>query len=95
MIVIKRPLSLVTLASKKVTQTILRGLSGLDVIDKLPKNLPTLEEVLEDRKRGLYTDKDSVVVAARIGDLFSDPTYNRTEDISYTKCADNLRIRCR
>jgi hypothetical protein len=91
MIVIKRPLSLVTLASKKVTQTILRGLSGLDVIDKLPKNLPTLEEVLEDRKRGLYTDKDSVVVAARIGDLFSDPTYNRTEDISYTKCADNLR----
>lgn len=91
MLVLKRALNIVALAVANVKDNVLEGLSHLDIIDELPKNLPNLEDILEDKGIGLYTDKDSVVCAARLGDLLSDPTYNRTEDISYGNCERDLR----
>ena len=91
LLVLKKTLNLVALAVENVKDNVLRGLSHLGIIDDIPKNLQNLEDVLEDKRKGLYTDKDSVVVAARIGDLLSDPTYNRTEDISYGNCERDLK----
>jgi hypothetical protein len=91
LLVLKKVLNIVTLAIANVADNVLQGLSHLGIIDDIPKNLPNMEDVLEDKRRGLYTEKDSVVVAAKIGDLLSDPTYNRTEDISYGNCERDLR----
>ena len=73
MLVLKRALNIVALAVANVKDNVLERISHLDIIDELPKNLPNLEDILGDKGIGLYTDKDSVVCAARLGDLLSDP----------------------
>jgi len=84
-------LNVVDLAISNFKDYVLRLLSSFNVVDSLPSNLPLMEDILTDRKKGLYKDISSVVVAARIGDLFSDPTYNRTETINYGKCEANIK----
>ena len=83
--------NVVKLAISGFTDNVLRILSSFNVVDRIPANLPLMEDILSDRKKGLYKDATSVVVAARIGDLFSDPTYNRTNSINYGKCEANIK----
>ena len=83
--------NVVKLAISEFTDNILNILSSFNVVDRIPANLPLMEDVLSDRKKGLYKDATSVVVAARIGDLYSDPTYNRTNSINYGKCEANIK----
>lgn len=83
--------NVVNLAINKVSDNVVRILSSFNVVDRIPENLPLLEDVLSDRKKGLYKGSSSVVVSARIGDLYSDPTYNRSDSINYGKCEANIK----
>ena len=51
--------------------------STFDILDRHPKGLPLMEDVIEDYENGInYEDGDSVVCLARVGDLSSSPYYN-------------------
>ena len=91
MITVKPLLNLVKLAKKKFKDYVLRVLSDFNIVDSIPDSLPLMEDVLAGRMRGLYKDGSSVVVAAKIGDLWSDPTYNRTDSINYGNCERDLK----
>ena len=68
----------------KVDETVQKQLlEELSVIDKAPEGLPLLEEVIEKHSRGEYGDTDSVHVSARIGDIMTDPQYNRGNNLRY------------
>ena len=74
---IKDVVNVVKVAIDKVADTTLKVLSSFNVIDSIVSNLPFMEDILKSRKGDSYTDDESIIVAARIGDLLSDPTHNR------------------
>jgi len=76
-------LNLCDLYTDKVDDTVKKELQKLSVIDKAPEKLPLLENVIEAHSRGEYDDVDSVHVSARIGDIMTDPQYNRGNNLRY------------
>jgi len=77
-------LNLCDLYTNKVDDTVQKKLlQELSVIDKAPEKLPLLEEVIEKHSRGEYENVDSVHVSARIGDIMTDPQYNRGNNLRY------------
>ena len=88
---IKNVVNVVKVAIEKVTDTTLKALSSFNVIDSIVSNLPFMEDILKSRKGDSYTDDESIIVAARIGDLLSDPTYNRILELSYGNCERDIK----
>ena len=81
---VKTLLNLCDLFSNKVSDITQELLSHLPVLDKAPTDgLPKLEDVIEAHSRGEYEGVDSVHVSARIGDIMTDPEYNRGENLRY------------
>lgn len=79
-----RLLNVVELYIKKVDDNVREQLSKLSVLDKAPiDNLPKMEDVIEAYFRGEYEGQDSVIVSARIGDILTDPEYNRGNQLKY------------
>ena len=77
-------LNLCDLYSNKVVDIVKELLSHLPVLDKAPvQGLPLLEDVIEAHSRGEYEGVDSVHVSARIGDIMTDPYYNRGDNLRY------------
>ena len=80
----KQLLNLCDLYTNKVVDIVQGLLSELDVLDKAPiDGLPKLEDVIEAHSRGEYEGVDSVHVSARIGDIMTDPEYNRGDNLRY------------
>lgn len=78
------PLNLCDLYCKKVPDIVQELLSHLPVLDKAPiDGLPKLEDVIEAHSRGEYEGVDSIHVSARIGDIMTDPEYNRGDNLRY------------
>jgi|TARA_A100001391_G_C5044530_1_gene271776 hypothetical protein len=88
---IKDVVNVVKVAIDKVADTTLKVLSSFNVIDSIVSNLPFMEDILESRKGDSYTDDESIIVSARIGDLLSDPTYNRILELSYGNCERDIK----
>lgn len=81
---VKTLLNLCDLFSNKVSDIVQELLSHLPVLDKAPiDGLPKLEDVIEAHSRGEYEGVDSVHVSARIGDIMTDPEYNRGDNLRY------------
>ena len=81
---VKTLLNLCDLFSNKVSDIVQELLSHLPVLDKAPTDgLPKLEDVIEAHSRGEYEGVDSVHVSARIGDIMTDPEYNRGDNLRY------------
>jgi|TARA_R100000084_G_scaffold55981_1_gene23593 hypothetical protein len=81
---VKTLLNLCDLFSNKVADIVQELLSHLPVLDKPPTDgLPKLEDVIEAHSRGEYEGVDSVHVSARIGDIMTDPEYNRGDNLRY------------
>lgn len=79
-----RLLNVVELYIKKVDDNVREQLSKLSVLDKAPiDNLPKMEDVIEAYFKGEYEGQDSVIVSARIGDILTDPEYNRGNQLKY------------
>ena len=80
----KQLLNLCDLYTNKVVDVVQGLLSDLDVLDKAPiDGLPKLEDVIEAHSRGEYEGVDSIHVSARIGDIMTDPEYNRGDNLRY------------
>ena len=93
--VYKELLCLVDLARDKVDDNIKSELNnnyGHVVIDQTPKGLPPMEDVVGDFLSGeKYVGGETILCTGRISDFWSDPTYNRPDEIDYNKCAKNIR----
>ena len=80
----KQLLNLCDLYTNKVVDIVQGLLSELDVLDKAPiDGLPKLEDVIEAHSRGEHEGVDSIHVSARIGDIMTDPEYNRGDNLRY------------
>ena len=80
----KTLLNLCDLFSDKVADIVQELLSHLPVLDKAPTDgLLKLEDVIEAHSSGEYEGVDSVHVSARIGDIMTDPEYNRGNNLRY------------
>ena len=80
----KTLLNLCDLYSNKVTDIVQELLSHLPILDKAPVDeLPKLEDVIKAHSRGEYEGVDCVHVSARIGDIMTDPEYNRGDNLRY------------
>lgn len=93
--VYKELLCLVDLARDKVDENIKSELNnnyGHVVIDEAPKDLSSMEDVVGDFLSGeKYLGGETVLCSIPISHLWSDPTYNRPDEIDYNKCAKNIR----
>jgi len=68
----------------KVDDTLKELLASFPIIDRAPAGLPLMEDVIRDYENGVnYTDGDTIVVSARLGDLYSSPYYNRILELRY------------
>ena len=80
----KQLLNLCDLYTNKVVDVVQGLLLKLDVLDKAPiDGLPKLEDVIEAHSRGEHEGVDSIHVSARIGDIMTDPEYNRGDNLRY------------
>jgi hypothetical protein len=76
--------NLVTLYVQKVNDKVREQLSKLPVLDKAPTdNLPLMENVIQEYFNGKYEGQDSIIVSGRIGELMTDPKYNRGDALRY------------
>ena len=93
--VYKELLCLVDLARDKVDENIKSELNnnyGHVVIDEAPKDLSPMKDVVGDFLSGeKYLGGETVLCSIPISHLWSDPTYNRPDEIDYNKCAKNIR----
>ena len=68
---------------KSVDEKTKEYLSGFGSIDRAPQDLPLMEDVIAQYDRGEIPDGGTIICYARIGDLWSDPTYNRILELRY------------
>ena len=68
---------------KSVDEKTKEYLSGFRSIDRAPQNLPLMEDVISQYDRGEIPDGGTIICSARVGDLWSDPTYNRILELRY------------
>jgi len=83
---------IVDLASDKVSNTDFENLRKYRVVDQMPSGHPHMEDVVRDYIDGdKYLGGENIIVSARIGDLWGDPTYNRVDEINYNNCMKQIR----
>jgi hypothetical protein len=78
----KKPLKIVDLYDIKVDDKTKQYLSTFSCIDSPPQGLILMEDVIARYRNGEITS-GTYLVFARCGDLFTDPTYNRGDNLRY------------
>jgi hypothetical protein len=79
----KELLNVCDLYESKVDEHIKQGLSTYQTIDNAPQGLPYMEDVIESYGQGEIAEGSTVICSGRVGDLWSDPTYNRIDELRY------------
>ena len=90
----KELLRVVDLVKNKVDDKIQQELrTNYTSLDVPPKGLPFMEDVIRDflMGEGNYSAGDTVLCLGKLYDLWSDPTYNRPDEINYNRCTKNVR----
>jgi len=73
---------IISLAEDKVDEKVLLDLSQYRVVDQMPQGLPLMEDVIRDYISGeKYLGGETILVLARVGDIYGDPTYNRVSKL--------------
>jgi hypothetical protein len=80
---IRNLLRIVDLYDQKVDDKTKSCLSAYSSIDSPPKGLPSMDSVIEEYRNGEITS-GTYLVFARCGDLYTDPTYNRGDNLRYS-----------
>jgi len=89
----KELLRVVDLVKSKVDDKVRTELRNkYTTIDSAPKDLRMMEDVVRDflMGEGNYSEGDTVLCLGRLYDFWSDPTYNRPDEINYGKCIQNV-----
>lgn len=68
---------------KSVDEKTKEYLSGFGSVDRAPQDLPLMEDVIAQYDLGEIPDGGTIICSARVGDLWSDPTYNRILELRY------------
>jgi len=58
-------------------------LQGFGSVDNIPEGLPLMEDVISKYISGKIAEGSTVICLGRVGDLWSDPTYNRIDELRY------------
>tara|TARA_Y100000022_G_scaffold45546_1_gene38172 strand:- start:225 stop:1376 length:1152 start_codon:yes stop_codon:yes gene_type:complete len=58
-------------------------LAGFGTVDSSPKGLPLMEDIIDQYDRGEIPDGGTYICEAKVGDLWSDPIYNRILELRY------------
>ena len=83
---------IIDLALDKVSDTDFENFSKYSVVDQMPSGHPNMEDVVRDYIDGdKYIGGENILVSARLGDLWGDPTYNRVNQINYNNCMKQVR----
>ena len=83
---------IIDLALIEVDDKDFEKLSNYRVVDQMPLGHPLMEDVIRDYLLGhKYLGGENILVSARVGDLWGDPTYNRVEEINYHNCMKQIR----
>mgnify|MGYP001485139097 CR=1 FL=1 len=67
----------------KVDEKTKEYLQGFGTVDNAPEGLPLMEDVVRKYNSGEIAEGSTVICDGRVGDLWSDPTYNRIDDLRY------------
>jgi len=68
---------------KQVDEKTKQYLAGYGTIDSAPKGLPFMEDIIDQYDRGEIPDGGTYICEAKVGDLYSDPIYNRILELRY------------
>ena len=68
---------------KKVDEKTKQYLAGFGTVDSSPKGLPLMEDIIDQYDRGEIPDGGTYICEAKVGDLWSDPIYNRILELRY------------
>jgi len=79
----KELLNVCDLYESKVDQKIKELLNTYGTVDNPPQGLPYMENIITSYAQGEISEGITVLCAARAGDLYSDPTYNRIDELRY------------
>ena len=58
-------------------------LSSFSSVDSAPQGIPLMEDIVIQYDRGEIADGGTIICSAKVGDLWSDPTYNRILELRY------------
>jgi hypothetical protein len=67
----------------KVDDNTKEYLQSFGITDNAPEGLPLMEDVIEKYSSGEIAEGSTVICSGRVGDLWSDPTYNRINELRY------------
>lgn len=67
----------------KVDDDTIKYLQTYGTVDNPPKNLPFMEDVIEKYNSGEISEGSTIICVGTVGDLWSDPTYNRIDQLRY------------
>ena len=68
-------------------------LAGYGTIDSAPKGLPFMEDIIDQYDRGEIPDGGTYICEAKVGDLYSDPIYNRILELRYCNQKKHIESR--
>ena len=58
-------------------------LQSFGSVDNAPEDLPLMEDVIYKYDSGEIAEGSTVICSGKVGDLWSDPTYNRIDELRY------------
>ena len=68
---------------KRVDEKTKQYLAGFGTVDSSPKGLPLMEDIIDQYDRGEIPDGGTYICEGKVGDLWSDPIYNRILELRY------------
>jgi len=91
----KELMNVVETFEEKVDDKVKLELKSYGAVDSMPAGLPKLEDVVEKYKNDdpEYVGGVTVICTAAVGDLWSDPTYNRIDALRYNNQKKHIKSR--
>lgn len=91
----KELMNVVETFEEKVDDKVKSKLKSYGAVDSMPAGLPELEDVVEKYKNDdpEYVGGVTVICTAAVGDLWSDPTYNRIDALRYNNQKKHIESR--
>jgi hypothetical protein len=77
----------------KVDEPTKEYLKGFGTVDNAPDGLPLMENIVEKYISGEISEGSTIICSGKVGDLWSDPTYNRINELRYVNQKNHIEKR--